>query len=144
MRGGEVGASTSHGIRDPLYPVVSRFCVAVRRFDGEYIFVEIEKPRDRIFTDYPQPSAALSHALAQVLSWFSWVEDNIAYAQSHGYPGIHSPRGLVIMGRAGEMSDRQKRMLKQLNDLLHPRIRIATYDEIVQGARNVLTNLTAR
>ena len=27
MRGGEGGASTSHGIRDPLYPVVSRFCV---------------------------------------------------------------------------------------------------------------------
>jgi hypothetical protein len=116
----------------------------VRRLDDEYIFVEIEKPRDRVFTDYPQPTAALSHALAQVLSWFSWVEDNIAYAHSHGYPGIHSPRGLVIIGRTREMTAAQQRMLKQLNDLLRPRIHIATYDEILQSARNVLTNLTAR
>lgn len=61
----------------------------IRRLDDEYIFVEIEKPQDMPFTAYPHPSSSLSHAIGQVLNWLAWIEDNIAYAQSHGYPGRH-------------------------------------------------------
>jgi hypothetical protein len=40
----------------------------IKRFDEQYLFVELEKPRDNLFTMYPQPSPALSHALGQVMS----------------------------------------------------------------------------
>jgi hypothetical protein len=40
----------------------------IRRFDDQYVFVELEKPRDALFTAYPQPSASLAHALGQVPS----------------------------------------------------------------------------
>jgi Domain of unknown function (DUF4263) len=116
----------------------------IRRLDDQYIFVEIEKPQDNPFTNYPHPSAALSHALGQVLNWFVWVEDNVAYAQSHGFPGIHSPKGVVVIGRSGDLNSAQLRLLKGLNDLLHPRIRIETYDDVLLNARNIIRNLTAK
>jgi hypothetical protein len=31
----------------------------IKRFDEQYLFVELEKPRDVLFTQYPQPSPAL-------------------------------------------------------------------------------------
>jgi hypothetical protein len=85
-----------------------------------------------------------AHAIAQVLSWFAWVEDNISYALSHGYPNIHSPKGLIILGRSSELGTAQHRLLRQLNDLLYPRIRISTFDDVIANARNVLKNLTSR
>jgi hypothetical protein len=116
----------------------------IRRLDDEFTLVEIEKAKDRLFTDYPQPSASLSHALAQVFQWFSWVEDNIAYAQTHGFPGIHAPKGIVVIGRNADLSAAQRRMLRQMNDLLYPRIRIMTFDDVISSARHVLNNLTQR
>ena len=116
----------------------------IRRLDDQYIFVEIEKPQDSPFTSYPHPSAALSHALGQVLNWFIWVEDNIAYAQSHGFPGIHSPRGVVVIGRNSDLTPNQLRLLKTLNDNLHPRIHIQTYDDVLVNARNIIRNLTVK
>jgi hypothetical protein len=116
----------------------------IRRLDDQYIFVEIEKPQDSPCTNYPHPSAALSHALGQVLNWFAWVEDNIAYAQSHGFSGIHSPRGIVVIGRNADLKPRQLRLLKALNDNLNPRIRIETYDDVLVNARNIIRNLIAR
>ena len=115
----------------------------IRRLDDEYVLVEIEKPSDRPLTRYPQPSAALSHALGQVVAWLSWIEDNVAYAQTHGYPRIHSPRGLIIIGERAQLNVPQSRMLAALNDLVHPRIKIMTYDDVIAAARNVLQNLTA-
>jgi len=106
--------------------------------------VEIEKPRDNPCTNYPHPSGPLSHALGQVLNWFAWVEDNIAYAQSHGFPAIHSPRGVVVIGRNADLTPLQLRLLKALNDNLHPRIRIDTYDDVLMNARNIIRNLTAK
>lgn len=116
----------------------------VRRFDDQYVFIELEKPRDPLFTAYPQPSAVLSHALGQVFSWFAWVEDNIAYARDHGFPSIHTPRGLVVIGRDSALVADQRRMLRSMNDLLSHRIFIWTYDELIRNARSVVKNLTSR
>lgn len=114
----------------------------IRRLDDEYIFVEIEKPQDQPCTGYPHPSGALSHAIGQILNWFVWIEDNIAYAQSHGFPGIHTPKGVVVIGRKAGMNSTQLRVLKSFNDNLHPRINIMTYDDVLLNARNILHNLT--
>lgn len=116
----------------------------IKRLDDEYLFIEIEKPKDPLFTNYPQPSSQLSHALGQILNWFIWVEDNIAYAQSHGFPGIHSPKGIIVIGRNKDMSDSQIRMLKCLNDNLNGKIQIITYDDVLVNAQNLVSNLTQK
>ncbi len=114
----------------------------VRRLDDEYIFVEIEKPQDLVMSDYPRPTASLSHAIGQIMNWFSWVEDNIAYAQSHYFPNINSPRGVVIIGRYADMNVDQRRALRQLNSILAPRVVILTYDDVLTYARNIVKNIS--
>lgn len=114
----------------------------IRRLDDEYIFVELEKPKDNPFIAYPQPSERLSHAIAQIINWFIWIEDNIAYAQSHGFPNILNPRGVIVIGRRKDLTPPQARMLSSLNDLLNPRIKIYTYDDLLQNAENVINNIT--
>ncbi len=116
----------------------------IKRLDDEYIFVEIEKPRDTLFTLYPHPTNSLSHAIGQVLNWQIWIEDNIAYAHLHGFPGIHFPKGIIIIGRDKDMTTEQIRFLKCLNDNLYPRIIIFTYDNIISNARNIIKNLTLK
>jgi hypothetical protein len=86
----------------------------------------------------------LSHAIGQVTNWFIWVEDNIAYAQSHGFPGILNPRGIIVIGRRKDLTPSQTRMLSELNDLLNPRVQVVTYDDVIQSALNVLKNLTSK
>jgi len=116
----------------------------IRRLDNEYIFVEIEKPQDRPLTNYPHPSVVLSHAIGQVLNWFIWVEDNISYAQTHGFPGIHLPHGIIVIGRNKDLEPSQRRMLQAINDAFHPRLVIYTYDDLMVNAKNILQNLTSR
>jgi hypothetical protein len=116
----------------------------IRRLDDEYLLVEIEKPQDSPFTAYPRPTRSLSHALAQILNWFAWLEDHISYAQANDFPGIHAPTGMVVIGRRSELSKEQSRMLGALNDQLYPRIRVLTYDDVLSNARNILRNLTSR
>ncbi len=138
---------------DPLASsIVEKQCLAnlwktdfvIRRLDDEYVFVEIESPKKNPFTKYPHPSSELSHALGQILNWLIWVEDDINYAQKHGFPGIHFPRGIIVIGRDKNLNKDQKRMLSMLNDLLKPRISIFTYDDILKNARNIFRNLTAK
>jgi Domain of unknown function (DUF4263) len=116
----------------------------IRRLDDQYVFVEIEKPKDEIFSNYPHPTMALSHALGQVLNWFAWLEDHSAYARENGFPGIHAPLGLVVIGRDRDLSAQQSRILRTLNDTLYPRIAVRTFDEVLRGARLVLENMTNR
>lgn len=115
----------------------------IRRLDGEYTFVEIEKPQDVLFTAYPQPAEPLSHAMGQLLNWFIWVEDNIAYARTHGFPGITAPRGVIVIGRDAALNAEQRRQLQMLNACLGPRVTILTYDDVLRLARNLVRNLVS-
>lgn len=117
----------------------------IKRLDDEYVVVEIEKPQDVPFANKknPKPSTHLSRPLGQILSWLSWLEDHREYANAH-FPGIHSPQGLIVVGRKNALTNVQLRMLKALNDNLSPRIRIQTYDDILENARNIARNLTSR
>lgn len=116
----------------------------IKRLDNEYVFVELEKPQDLLFTKYPHPAAPLSHALGQVLNWFVWVEDNISYAQKNGFPDIHSPYGIIIMGRKDNLNSEQQRFLATFNDMINPRIKVMTYDDLLYNAKNVINNLTKK
>ncbi len=45
--------------------------------DGpEWVLVEIEKPRIKLFTKKGEPSAELNHAIEQVRSWIRYFNEN--------------------------------------------------------------------
>jgi len=104
----------------------------VRRHDYRYVVVEIEKPKDRIFTLKGDLSAPFTHAVGQVLDFQGWIAENITYAQKK-LPWIENPRGLVIIGRRGGMSSEQEAKLRRWNTNSR-NIEVLTYDDILSRA----------
>ncbi|MBK9096486.1 MAG: DUF4263 domain-containing protein [Anaerolineae bacterium] len=63
----------------------------IRRYDGRYLGVEIEKPQDLLFTESNDFRAGFTHAFGQVLDFQRWVDTHEEYAR-HLMPGISAPR----------------------------------------------------
>lgn len=115
---------------------------ALRRHDGGWTLVEIEKPQDRMFTTSDDFTAPFTHAFGQVLDFQHWVDNNVAYAQTL-MPGIAAPRGLLIMGTRQPLTERQSDKLKQFCDNSR-RIEIVTYDELLARGRQLYDSLWHR
>lgn len=107
-----------------------------------YVFVEIENPRHRLYTQRGNPTAALTHARQQVEDWQEWVEQNNPYAQNK-LPGCASPEGLVVIGRRTTLTVEDSRRLERANINSRGRLRIITYDDLLESARLVIKNLDA-
>ena len=107
--------------------------------DEEYVLVEIEPAHFKLFTEAGNPSAQLMHAQRQVEDWREWISENIAYIRQT-LPGLHDPMGLVVIGRRRDLSRAHIRSLRRKNTELH-RIRIETYDDLLDRARRYIRNL---
>lgn len=107
-----------------------------------WVFVELERADDRLFTKAGDPSKELSHALRQLTDWQTWLGDNQAYAESsfaklqlqaqlHGHGNFRrDPRYVVIMGRRGTLtSDTNRRRVQICNATKG--LEILTYDRLV-------------
>jgi hypothetical protein len=102
---------------------------ALRRHDGGWTLVEIERPQDDLFTRGDDFAARFTHAFGQVLDFQQWVDQNVAYAREL-MPGIAAPRGLLVIGTRQGLGDRQTKKLKQFADNSR-RIEIVTYDQLL-------------
>lgn len=111
----------------------------IRRHDGRYLVVEIEKPQDKIFTSSGDFSAPFSHALGQVLDFQGWVAEQNSCARSK-LPHIENPRGLLVMGRREDLTDRQERKLRRWCANSNS-IDVATFDDLVTVGRQLLASL---
>lgn len=105
----------------------------------EYVLVELEPAHFRLFTAGGNPSAKLVHAQRQVEDWREWILENVSYIRQQ-LPGLHDPGGLVVIGRRRDLSSANARSLRRKNTELH-RIRIETYDDLVDRVRRYITNL---
>jgi len=125
----------------PLAPLGLEFKTdfVLRRHDGRYIVVEIEKPQDRIFTKGVDFTKEFTHAVGQVIDFQQWVAENVAYAEKH-FPGISTPDGVVVIGRRADLDDRRKRKLErwQFNSRS---IEILAFDDLSTRARHILESL---
>lgn len=111
----------------------------IRRHDGSYLVVEIEKPQDRIFTMANDFTAEFTHATGQVLDFQHWVSSNIAYAQTK-FPGIYQPQGLLVMGMRSGLSKRSLSKLQQWQ--ANSRYQdFMTYDDLLDRASLLLRSL---
>lgn len=109
---------------------------------ARYVFVEIENPSHRLYTQKGNPTAALTHARQQVEDWQQWVEENNPYAQRK-LPGCTSPEGLVVIGRRSTLTEEDARRLDRTNTNTRGRLRTITYDDLLESARVIIRNLEA-
>jgi adenylate kinase family enzyme len=114
----------------------------VRRLDNEYVLVEIEKPRDSIFTSKNDFTAEFTHAFGQVIGFQAWVDEHSEYAR-HLMPGISCPRGLLVIGRRKDLTTEQSAKLRQYC-LNSQSVTILTYDDLVERARTLYANIYIR
>jgi hypothetical protein len=114
----------------------------VRRVDGTYILVEIEKSTDRLFTVKGRIHSELNDAIGQLRDFQAWIADNRAYAESK-LPGIRRPEGLVVIGRHSQLSPELEKRLDEENFSRRGHIKVITYDDLLNQARVVYENLLA-
>ncbi|MGW7556513.1 Shedu anti-phage system protein SduA domain-containing protein [Streptomyces rimosus] len=111
----------------------------LRLHNGSYTLVEIERPRDRIFTRADDLTSRFNHAVGQVLDFQTWISENSAYAAKH-FPGISAPHGVVIMGMRSQLNGRQLSKLKRWQhnsrEITH-----MTYDDLLHQGRTLLKSL---
>lgn len=82
----------------------------------------------------------MSHAHRRVEDWQEWIERNIQTVREK-YPGIIAPRALVVIGRSRDLSEDEARKLARRNANLGGRVRIWTYDHLIQSARSYIASI---
>lgn len=115
----------------------------VRRMNDQYVLVEIENSTDLLFTKNGSFSSALNTAIGQVRDFQAWVSENFAYAQKK-LPNIKYPDGLVVIGRKNKLKDIEIKRLAEENFSRRGHIKIITYDDLLEQAKNVHRNLIER
>jgi hypothetical protein len=117
---------------------------ALERLDGVVDLLEIEASTHRLFTQAKNPTQHVVHAEQQVLDWLDWIDTNGEYARTgpKGLAGLVRPVGYVLIGRSTDWSDDDFARLRRRNQALSGSIRVVTYDQLLEHARNLLSRLT--
>lgn len=126
----------------PEHPLGSdhRIDLVVLLPGGHYRLIELERSTHALYTKGGDPTAAHTHAKQQVEDWQDWIERNLPYAREH-LPGISAPEGLVIIGRNTGMTDRERARLARSNATSAGRMRVMTYDDLLETALTIVQNL---
>jgi hypothetical protein len=108
----------------------------------EYLLVEIESPLRELFRKDGQQRQELTHAFDQIIDWRIFLENNLSYCQTElGLTGISAnPEALIVIGRSADLSDENRRKLVTLQSQI-PKLRIMTYDDLIENAKAVAENL---
>lgn len=98
----------------------------------QWTLVEIERPTHKLFTSKGDPTAALTHALRQIIDWRAWIEGNLAYARQL-LPQINpTPAAMIIIGRRVSLKAADRQRLGILTAGLF-RTYIHTYDHLLDS-----------
>jgi hypothetical protein len=114
----------------------------VRRADGSYRLIEIERSTLRIFQKgNGEPSAAFNHACQQVRDWQRYVRENVYTVRNELHlADIYEPCGVVIAGRSHDIdslaAERRWRDMKNSSGLA-----VNTYDDIIRNVRAIAVAL---
>ena len=95
---------------------------------GEYLLVELESPKRRLFTASGHEASDLTHARGQVDDWIRYIQDNKSTVERElKLTGISaSPRALIVIGRSVKLSAANRRKLQVGVD----KTDIYTYDDL--------------
>jgi hypothetical protein len=114
----------------------------VRESPEDYVLVEIEAPHRELFRQDGHPRHEFTHAIDQLNDWLAHLADHRNDIESHyEMRGIStSPRGLVVIGRSGGLTDDNRRKIATMQER-QPRLRIMTYDDVIAHARAVFEKI---
>lgn len=104
-----------------------------------WMLVELESPQERLYLKSGQWAAKARQAIHQVQTWRQWLSENIDYARKPPPAGLGlvdietAPEGLILIGRRSASDPNHNWLRKNL--LTQERIRIHTYDELVDRVR---------
>lgn len=106
----------------------------------DYLLVELEAPTRTLFRRDGQVHENLTHAIDQVSDWVRYIEDNQATVERElKLVGIsNSVRSLVVIGRSSDLTESNQRKLRTI---LTPKLRILTYDQLLEAARASIENV---
>ena len=112
-------------------------------YGEQCILVEIENSSHRLFTKNGDLTAILRHSLKQVSDWRNWLRDNATYAQRvHNIQNLHSDcKAYVIIGRRSRVSKEHAKNIESVTLDHHHQTELLTYDDILDKARQFVTNL---
>jgi len=120
---------------------VTDFVIGERHsFGFDWVAVELESPKSRMFTKEGNPTKQLTHAIKQIQDWRAWLKRNQDYAARElvkgglGLTDIDSNiPGMILIGRrnADDSTDELRRQMVQ--DL---KIKIHSYDSLVEWGRS--------
>ena len=111
-------------------------------FGYEWLLVELESPKAKMFNKNGDPSSTLNHAIRQIQDWRVWLKDNYDYAtRKKSQNGLELPNidqntpGLILMGREEmqnpETNGRRRQMCSDL------RIEIHSYDYLYKAGSGI-------
>lgn len=124
----------------PFGASVSDF--VIRRSDGTYVLVEIEPADKRIFRrDNSEPTAEFNHACQQVRDWQRYIRDNVRTVRDElGLADIYEPKGMVLMGRSGDIEgDKARRRWIDMKN--RHEFALFTYDELCERVNALAATL---
>jgi hypothetical protein len=110
----------------------------LKRIDGIWEIVEIERSSLPLFTKKLDPRKELTHAIQQVRDYQSFCMRNYGYLSSEDRKDIFAPKGYVIIGNS--LSDSEKRKLDELNKS-HPFVEVNTYQYLIARAKRFVKKL---
>ncbi len=107
-----------------------------------HVLVEIERPRDRLYTDEGDPAHRHKHGQQQVMDWIEWLDENKDYARKNipALSTVKEPEYRLVVGLRSNTSEKHQRALTRKNVELH-RIETITFDDMLDRAKQYLDNL---
>jgi hypothetical protein len=117
---------------------VPDFVIAEKSSVGfEWVAIELESPRARMFTTRGDPSRQLNHAIRQVSEWRTWLKNNRPYAvappNQHGLGlvdiDVNVP-GWIIIGRRADEDESHTELRRELGQRLN--IKVRSYDWLLE------------
>jgi Domain of unknown function (DUF4263) len=114
----------------------------IRETPIDYVLVEIEAPHRELFRRNGHQRHEFTHAIGQINDWLSYLADHRADVEAeYDMQGISvSPRGLVVIGRSGGLTDAHRKKISIIQER-QPRLRILTYDDVIANARTVFEHI---
>ena len=99
-------------------------------FGYEWLAVELESPKRKMFKENGDQSAALTHAIRQIQDWRAWLKRNQPYAsrpQNENGLGLldidSNVTGLILIGRRRDVdastNERRRQMISDLRIQIH-------------------------
>lgn len=109
---------------------------------NEYLLVEIESPLRELFRKDGQQREELTHAFNQILDWRVYIEDHLEKVQTELGLGKISPNpsSLIVIGRSSSLTDENRRKITALQSQI-PKLRILTYEDVLENAKALAENL---